>query len=804
MNKTSKQLEAVFQEITDSFGNRPDIIVTPGEGTPPDEYTVTYHRKGICKEDDATVSTCDTHVISITLPFGFPHFPPNCIPKSNTFHPDFDSSAICIGDAWEANQSITDLILHIGRMISGEFYSEASAFNEEAAEWYKANSNSLPFKKLESKQETVATPEAAAEEESFDTIDTLDDDLGQTLSLVQDTPPDAGFNEEQIRRLASHKRFHALSQELQKIGEPFEGRSDLEGQTQLSLNGAAAFFHEAEQLEHQGKQQEALVKLHSVEELVSDYPNLQKAKKRIQQAVGLLDGGANETQHDFDDDPNSDEPVTTPSDSADSQASKRSFFEDKKLPPRKGLLLILGGGIFALTATLVFSYFFLGSNLKKAGEHFTECQNLLKAGNFKGAEQKCKKALELAAEVQVVKQGEKQQLTRDIRALLNSPKLRQGLAGNTLLNGKYVSQASRDAILKFMESKKIGDAFFLEELWQDASLSYEKALAIAKKTEINKVLLAEILERQPLIRFNAIRQAGEESLAKSDWKSATEHFNEALKLGKTSPHFLPEDIEQLELLAQQTQFNALRTHAQELFNNKQWNEALDTYQRALALAKKLDLTKADMLSDLQRNIARTKIYLAIEKGTEAFDLAQWDTAIAQYEKAILLLEEKARLLGDTTTQENRIKLARIMLHTTIIRDKQGVAVYLESADFNQAIKKLQTIKQSIISSKYADQPEFQTILKEILSQIKDTEKKVLLIRQTAYLTENYKKLFLKHYPAAGPSMLSAPGVEYLRDIDNKLLFRIQCTETTGGRPLRLQMDYLYSLANDSWQFYSEE
>ena len=812
MNKTSKQLEAVFQEVTDYFADIPDIIVTPGEGNPPEEYTITYHRTGACKENDDAVSTCDTHVISIALPFGFPHFPPNCLPESSTFHPDFDSSAICIGDAWEADPSITKLILHIGRMISGEIYSETSAFNEEAAEWYKANSDSLPFEKTDSEQEAAATiPETVSEENNFDTIDTIDTidtlddaDFGQSLSLEEDTHSGVGFDEKQIHLLASQKRFQALSQELQNSDDQFDGLSDLEEQTQSSLNQAAVLFREAEKQEHQGKQQEALESLHSVEELVADYPNLQKSQKRLQQAVDLLDGGVNETQHD-DDEPESAEPIAVQPDASDSHPDKRTFFEGKKEESsRKTILLALGGGTFALTAALVFSYFFLGSSLEKAEKNYAECQNLLNLGNFKGAEQKCQKALELLAEVQLVKQGEKEQLNGNIRTLLNSPKLRQGLAGKTLLNGKYVSLSSKKSILKFMETKKDGDAFFAQEHWQDAAASYEKAMAIATQVKINEDLLNEIRTKQPHIRLNTLKQAAEESLAQSDWKSATEHFDEALKLAKTQPQFSPEEIQQLEMSAKQAKFVALRTQGHELFEKKEWSAALDTYQRALASAKKLDLTEPENITSLHENIARTKIYMAIEKGKEAFGAAQWDIVIAQYEKAISLLEENATLLSATNIGESGEKLARIMLHTTIIRDKQNVAKYLKSDDFSQAIKQLQAIEQTIISSQFADQQEFQAILKELTSQINETEKQSVVVEQTAYLTENYEELFLKHYPAAARSALSAPRVEHLKNIGDNLLFRIKCTETTGGRPLRLQMDYLYSPASASWQFYSEE
>ena len=355
-----------------------------------------------------------------------------------------------------------------------------------------------------------------------------------------------------------------------------------------------------------------------------------------------------------------------------------------------------------------------------------------------------------------------------------------------------------------METKKDGDAFFAQEHWQDAAASYEKAMAIATQVKINEDLLNEIRTKQPHIRLNTLKQAAEESLAQSDWKSATEHFDEALKLAKTQPQFSPEEIQQLEVSAKQAKFEALRTLGHELFEKKEWSVALNTYQRALASAKKLDLTEPENITSLHENIARTKIYMAIEKGKEAFGAAQWDIVIAQYEKAISLLEENATLLSATNIGESGEKLARIMLHTTIIRDKQNVAKYLKSDDFSQAIKQLQAIEQTIISSQFADQQEFQAILKELTSQINETEKQSVVVEQTAYLTENYEELFLKHYPAAARSALSAPRVEHLKNIGDNLLFRIKCTETTGGRPLRLQMDYLYSPASASWQFYSEE
>ncbi|MBT8355577.1 MAG: hypothetical protein KJO60_13695, partial [Desulfofustis sp.] len=135
----TEQLEAIYQEITQTFSDDPRITVVPVDGNPPEKYEVTYNIEGLQKTDEGAVEKAESHTIAISIPFGYPHFPPSCKPKSPIFHPDFDPAAICIGDFWEMNRSIGDLISHIGDMISGAHYSTTNAFNEEAAQWYAEN-----------------------------------------------------------------------------------------------------------------------------------------------------------------------------------------------------------------------------------------------------------------------------------------------------------------------------------------------------------------------------------------------------------------------------------------------------------------------------------------------------------------------------------------------------------------------------------------------------------------------------------------------------------------------------------------
>ncbi len=804
MSKTRNQLEDVFQEVSEYFSTVPDITVTPGESSPPEQYTITYNLKGACKEKDGEVYIGDTHVVSISLPFGFPHFPPNCLPESPTFHPDFDSSAICIGDAWEENKSIVQLILHIGKMITGEIYSENNAFNEDAAEWYTNNGEQLPFDNAAFEQEIPAAPAMEEEYDNFDSIDTLDDsDFGESFSLEQEEhPSETGVDTHLLQLLAKQKRFHTLARELKLITELFDERIPLETKAQNTLNASADLFREAEKLEHQGKQKEALAKLHAIDELVTDYPKLQDAKDRVQQAIDLLGDWVN-GGHDAA----SQDTSLTDSDTTKTEASliRRKFFDEKQETVSKKMIVsAICIGSLALVGTLVISYFSLSSSLDSAKQHYSKCQHLLYKNDFPAAEQECEEALTLTSEVRIVKQKEKKELNAKINALLQSPKFIQGLSGNVLVDGYYVPISAKKFILTFKEAKRDGDSFFEQERWHQAALSYTKALKAAKQTSvIEDALLVETGRQVRMAQLNEMLQVGKKSLAESNWKQATEDLDKALQLALGNPNVLAEDIAKIEILSNQAQFHILRETAHQDFNNDQWETALSNYQRALTLVKKLDLAESDAITGLHENIARTKIYMAIEKGRDAFKVSRWDEVISQYEKAITLLRENSELLSSINTEESGEKLSRIMLHAEIIQSKQDLAKLLKTDDYAPAVDKLQEIKKTVTESRFAKRPEFKIIVEEASTQLTDIKNKLLIHQQSAYLLENFNKLFLKHYPAASGSILSSPKVEYMKNIENKLLFRMQCTEKSGGRPLRLQMDYLYSPANGSWTFYSE-
>ena len=691
MNTTSNHLEEIFQEVNGYFASVPGITVTAGDGSPPEQYTVTYNISGACKEDSGEITTCNKHVISISLPFGFPHFPPNCLPESNTFHPDFDSSAICIGNAWEESKSVVKLILYIGHLIGGQTYSTTNAFNEEAAAWYTANSEQLPFDT--STFEQVKNSKAPSLEKTidddaeFENIDTLDDaDFDQSFSFKEDETVGASSDVDRLQDMAADKRFYALIHEIKNIPDDFEGRLLLESQAQGAIDISQNLFREAEELEFNGKPNDALAKFHAIVDLVSDYPSLDDAQARTEQAIELIgdwvndreaeDGESTPVKDSFNDASNTEEETT------EQEQVKRTFFEEKKTTSRRIIYYAFTLGLVALGGTLVFSYFSLSSNLQKAETKYTECKDFLTNDNFKRAERTCNEALDLLFAVRIVKQNPKQQLSDSINGLLQSQKLTQGLAGNIIFEGKYVSTSTKKRILDFKEAKKNGDIFFKQERWGEATHSYTKAMDSASDpTGIDATQLADIRNKLPRAQFNGLKLAGEKALASSDWGGAADYFKNALQLAKGNPNVSTNDIARLERLSRRAEFNTSRDRGHFAFDRKEWEPALTHYQRALTLAQRYSLADAPALSSLNENITRTKIYSAIKKGKIAFTASLWDEVIAQYETAIILLKENSELLSSINTEKSGDKLSRIMLHVEIIQDKQELAQYFKNDEY---------------------------------------------------------------------------------------------------------------------------
>jgi len=153
MSSAAQQLKEDFELVQKLLEIYPDIKIISTEGDPPEQYDIEYTIKGYKKNPEGDATPDNNHEVRITLPFGYPHFPPTAKPITPIFHPDIDPDAIRIADFWQENHSLPDLIVHIGQMICGNHYTKDEPFNQDAFEWFQERSSWLPFDVLEPKED---------------------------------------------------------------------------------------------------------------------------------------------------------------------------------------------------------------------------------------------------------------------------------------------------------------------------------------------------------------------------------------------------------------------------------------------------------------------------------------------------------------------------------------------------------------------------------------------------------------------------------------------------------------------------
>ena len=111
---------------------------------PPEVYRFKYNIKGLFVSATGDIQERDVHYLEVNLSLGYPRRAPQCRMLTPVFHPNFDDSTVCIGDFWAASESLDDLIIRIGRMISYQEYNTKSPLNGLAAKWAEQNAKLFP------------------------------------------------------------------------------------------------------------------------------------------------------------------------------------------------------------------------------------------------------------------------------------------------------------------------------------------------------------------------------------------------------------------------------------------------------------------------------------------------------------------------------------------------------------------------------------------------------------------------------------------------------------------------------------
>ncbi|HSK45132.1 MAG TPA: ubiquitin-conjugating enzyme E2 [Candidatus Binatia bacterium] len=139
-----RRLKLDHDSLFKRFSGWPLIRIVGTAGMPPELYRFQYLVRGLYVAPDGAILERNDHLLEVNLSLGYPRRAPQCRMLTPVFHPNFDDSSVCIGDFWAASESLDDLIIRIGRMISYQEYNTKSPLNGLAAKWAAQNPGLLP------------------------------------------------------------------------------------------------------------------------------------------------------------------------------------------------------------------------------------------------------------------------------------------------------------------------------------------------------------------------------------------------------------------------------------------------------------------------------------------------------------------------------------------------------------------------------------------------------------------------------------------------------------------------------------
>ena len=155
MNLRLRRLYNDFQDLNVFLEGHPHISLVKAEGDPPEKYVVDYQLQGV-EQKAGRVVPKDRHTAEIVLTLDYPSQEPICRMLTPAFHPNIDPHLICITDKWAAGESLVDVVVRIGRMLSYQVYNIKSPRNGEAAKWAAEHLAEFPLDKADLAREAVS------------------------------------------------------------------------------------------------------------------------------------------------------------------------------------------------------------------------------------------------------------------------------------------------------------------------------------------------------------------------------------------------------------------------------------------------------------------------------------------------------------------------------------------------------------------------------------------------------------------------------------------------------------------------
>ena len=489
-----------------------------------------------------------------------------------------------------------------------------------------------------------------------------------------------------------------------------------------------------------------------------------------------------------------------------SDTRQADLLQDKKGWKRDVKLFILAWALIHAGGAGV--YFYVSAQNKKlasAEQSFSQCMTQLETESFGVAKKSCETALQQSKSVKIVGRVRTTGLIAKIQEILHSEKLQQGLDGNILVDGQYLTKTDAEIVFQYKKLRSEGKDLFERSQWTAASKKLQKAIDIGNNNSIiDPATLPDLTSKLQTAQLQTLIQIATEKQSQKSWKKAITSYAEALIYLKELPPQIQQQYnrEQLQNSLAKSKFEDIKQGAETLFAKSEWQDAASAYQHALTLGRTNDNIHPLTLSEISLNIERAKLYQAIKSGNQAFASGSWDEAIRAYKSGQSLLADNKAIFTQIDSDVNIRKLTKIILQASIMQNHQTAKKYIAENNLQAAKFQHEEVIRDIKINSFADDRDFLKIITESTEIIQSLEQEIFLNEKQNYLEANFQTLFVKHYPSTSPENLSHPVVTLEKESPENLFFKLQCTEVGRGRRTLLIIHYKYDKKSKTWEFSS--
>jgi flavin-binding protein dodecin/predicted DNA-binding antitoxin AbrB/MazE fold protein len=785
----SQQLAEDFDQLKEFLELYPNIVLLKVEGQPPDNYEIEYALRGYSRDGENNITISSNHRIRVSLPFGYPHFAPIAKPLTPVFHPDFDPAAIRIADQWQKNPSLPELILHIGEMISGNIYNLEDPFNPEAADWYKNHTDQLPLDTLS----------LADIEETDVQLDSLVDDTFASLGLENDDflEPEKEIDPAEIdyiRDLVAQNKIFTANKLLSDLpsNAQFPDREEIQQNIGKILRKTDQLFKLAEQLEDMSKFDEAVEVTDNLLALAADAPGIDALRERIQQSYQFSQSVDPTTKGEVNPERFSERQVaTTPPPPPKKPRKKPSFRLATGIPLKPILIAML---LLGLSVGMISLYFKDQNTLSQSQANLLKAQLLLDKKQFDTAQDALESARRSLSDLTLLR-FRKSTYEQGILSLLNSPELQEGLKGRILYEGEYISEDAAAALKELNVLTDQGQALAKQNRVNDALTLYRQAyqLALDHKLTKQEAPLKEVIQSLELQQTLSMAERAEQN---KNWEQAAEAYRKALSLSA--------NIQSLGTISDITHRLTAATfrhdfdQSKKAFTQSQWQETIRFLEQAQqTIGSNLTAVTDKERQDLHKLLINARLYLMLSTAREAYEAKNWEQAIEEYQKALHLLstepDSTEQLVGDSVD-----KIAKTLLMVQIAQIQEQLLVAEGNNDSRGVISQSKAIQRLIQSSKYADDPSVQAVYRKIGEKINNQQEILSQNERIVWLEENFERIFRNNYPTFRGSKLMQPKAVFNKKIGSKSVFTLTCVEKSQGSSSKLELNYMYDPATGSW------